>query len=142
MLRKEFMNDRSRSSRRKFLQQIGSTGFALAAGSISGLAIAQKGVERMIRYDKRFSSNDKIRLGMIGFGIQAHGDLGQALKVPGVELAGVCDLYNGRLENAKELYGKDLFTTRDYREILDRKDIDAVIIAVTDVWHARITKEA
>jgi predicted dehydrogenase len=142
MPRNTFNNDNSQSSRRKFLQQIGSTGLLLAAGSISDISVAQKREERMIRYDKRFSSNDKIRLGVIGFGIQAHGDLAQALKVPGVELAGICDLYNGRLENAKELYGKDLFTTRDFHELLDRKDIDAVIIAVTDVWHARITKEA
>src|SRR4030095_15860186 len=57
-------------------------------------------------------------------------------------LAAVCDLYTGRLENAKELYGKDLFTTKNYQEVLDRKDVDAVIIATSDNWHARITKEA
>jgi predicted dehydrogenase len=64
------------------------------------------------------------------------------LKVPGVELAAVCDLYTGRLENAKELYGPDIFTTKNYHEILDRKDVDAIIIATSDHWHARITKEA
>jgi predicted dehydrogenase len=64
------------------------------------------------------------------------------MKVPGVELVGVCDLYSGRLERAKEIYGKDLFTTRDYRTILDNKDIDAVIIATSDNWHARIAVAA
>jgi predicted dehydrogenase len=62
--------------------------------------------------------------------------------VPGVELAGICDLYTGRLENAKEMYGKDLYTTRNYKDILDKADIDAVIIATTDCWHAKITVDA
>lgn len=96
----------------------------------------------MILYEKKISPNDRIRLGVIGFGIQGHGDVASSLKVPGVELAGVCDLYSGRLENAKEMYGKDIYTTKDYRELLNRKDIDAVIIATSDNWHARITKDA
>jgi predicted dehydrogenase len=40
------------------------------------------------------------------------------------------------------MYGKDIFTTKNYHEILDRKDVDAVIIATADHWHARITKDA
>ena len=136
------MSNRSQSSRRKFLQQIGSTGLLIAASPLVGLAATEKAEERIILYDKNFSSNDKIRIAVIGFGIQGHMDLNVALKVPGVELAAVGDLYTGRLENAKELYGKDIFTSQNYHEILDRKDIDAVIIAVSDHWHARITKEA
>ena len=93
-------------------------------------------------YEKKIAAGEKIRLGVIGFGVQGHFDLGTALKVPGVELAGICDLYTGRLENAKEMYGKDLFTTRNYKDILDKADIDAVIIATTDCWHAKITIEA
>lgn len=136
------MSDKSLSSRRKFLQQIGSTGLLFAAGPLASLASAEKAEERIFLYDKKISPNDKIRVGVIGFGIQGHGDLNTALKIPGVELAGICDLYTGRLENAKELYGKDLFTTKEYREILGRNDIDAVIIATSDNWHARITKDA
>jgi len=95
-----------------------------------------------LRYSKKISSNDKVRLAVIGFGIQGHGDLATALKVPGVELAGVCDLYTGRLQNAKEMYGDQIFTTRNYQEVLDRSDVDAIILATSDHWHARITKEA
>lgn len=93
-------------------------------------------------YKKWNISNDKLRVGVIGFGIQGHGDRNAVLKVPGVELAGMCDLYTGRLENARELYGKDLFITKDYRELLNRNDIDAVIIAPSDNWHTCITKDA
>src|SRR5882724_6716399 len=136
------MSDNTHNSRRKFLQQIGSAGLLAAASPLAGLAAAEKAEERIIRYTKKISANDKIRLAVIGFGIQGHGDLSTALKVPGVELAAVCDLYTGRLENAKELYGQNIFTTKNYHEILDRKDVDAIIIATSDHWHARITKEA
>lgn len=136
------MSKESQASRRRFLQQIGSTSLLLAASPLASFASKEKAEERMIAYDKNFSANDKIRLAVIGFGIQGHMDTGTALKVPGVELVAVCDLYNGRLDNAKEMYGKDIFTTRNYQEILDRADVDAVIIATSDNWHARITKEA
>jgi len=135
-------NNNDKASRRKFLQQIGATGLAFAGTPLTTLSDAGKAEERILRYDRKISANDKVRLAVIGFGIQGHFDLGTALKVPGVELAGICDLYSGRLDNAKELYGKDLFTTGNYQEILDKNDIDAVIIATSDHWHARIATEA
>lgn len=136
------MHNDNFKSRRKFLQQIGATTLVVAASPLSSLAARGKAEERILHYERKISANDKIRVGVIGFGVQGHIDLATALKVPGVELAGICDLYSGRLENAKELYGNELYTTRNYKELLDRKDIDAVIIATTDVWHARITKDA
>jgi predicted dehydrogenase len=136
------MSKNNQSSRRKFLQQIGSAGLLAAAGPLASFEAKEKAEERIIRYSKKISSEDKVRLAVIGFGIQGHFDFATALKVPGVEAAAVCDLYTGRLENAKELYGKDIFTTKNYKEILDRSDVDAIIIATSDHWHARITKEA
>ena len=100
-------------SRRKFLQQIGATGLMMGASPFSSLAAKSKAEERILNYERKTSANDKVRLGVIGYGVQGHFDLGTALKVPGVELAGICDLYTGRLENAKELHGKELFTTID-----------------------------
>jgi len=132
----------NQTSRRKFLQQIGSLGVVAAAGPLKGLAAKEKAEERIIRYSKKITANDTIRLAVIGFGIQGHYDLATALKVPGVELTAVCDLYSGRLQNAKELYGEQIFTTKNYHEILNRSDVDAIIIATSDHWHARITKEA
>ncbi len=136
------MSNDSSSSRRKFLQLIGATSIASVASPLSSLAAKAKAEERILMYEKKISAGEKIRLGVIGYGVQGHFDLSTALKVPGVELAGICDLYTGRLENAKEKFGKDLYTTRNYKDILDRPDIDAVIIATTDCWHAKITIEA
>ena len=134
-------NDNS-ASRRRFLQQIGATSMLAAAAPLQSLSAKEKAEERVLRYDRKISTGDTIRLGVIGFGVQGHIDLETALKVPGVQLAGICDLYTGRLENAKEMYGKDLYTTRNYKDMLDRPDIDAVLIASTDVWHARMTIDA
>jgi predicted dehydrogenase len=130
------------SSRRKFLQQLGRTTFMLSAASLSSFAARDAYEEKILRSEKKVSANDKIRIAGIGMGIMGFNDVNTALKVPGVELVAVCDLYKGRLERAKELYGKDIFTTNDYREILERKDIDAVIVATGDHWHSRISIDA
>jgi len=114
----------------------------LASSPLASFASKEKAEERILRYEKKFTANDQVNIAVIGFGIQGHMDVGTALKVPGVKLVAACDLYNGRLVNAKEMYGNDIFTTRNYMEILDRKDVDAVIIATSDHWHARITKDA
>ncbi|ATL49523.1 oxidoreductase [Chitinophaga caeni] len=129
------------NSRRKFLQQLGTTAAALGAGSLSGLA-AKPIPQTILPGQKPVSSNDKIRIAGIGMGIMGFGDISCALRVPGVELVGVADLYTGHLEHAKEVYGQQIYTTRDYREILDRKDIDAVVIATPDHWHDTISIEA
>jgi predicted dehydrogenase len=114
----------------------------LAAGTLKTLAADEKNEERIIAYTKRTGPNDKIRIACIGMGIMGNADTDTALKVPGIELVAVSDLYTGRLQRAKEKYGNNVYTTRDYRELLQRKDIDAVIIATSDNWHARITIEA
>lgn len=130
-------------SRRKFIQQLGASSLLLAGGSVQALAEPEESREqRLLAAEKKISANDKIRVACIGMGIMGYNDVRSALQVPGVELAAACDLYTGRLERAKELFGPDLITTRDYREILERSDIDAVIIAPSDNWHARMTIDA
>ena len=127
-------------ARRKFLQQLGATGLALGASPFASLALQEKAEERILRYDRKIASTDKLRIGVIGYGVQGHFDLDVALRVPGVELAGICDLYDGRLQRAKELHGKELFTTINYKELLNHSDIDAVLVCTTDCWHAPPTR--
>src|SRR6266404_724777 len=86
--------------------------------------------------------NDNIQIALIGAGGMGMGDTSLASSMPGVKLVSVCDIYDGRLARAKERWGGDLFATRDYREVLARKDVDAVIIATPDHWHQRITIDA
>ena len=132
----------SKSSRRKFLQKIGGAGLGVAAGSFQMLKAQPQIEAHTIPLQKRVSSNDRIRIAAIGTGIMGHADLKTALKIPGVELVAACDLYSGRLTRMKEKYGSHIFTTKDYREILEKKDIDAVIIATADHWHSRISIDA
>ena len=88
------------------------------------------------------SPNDKIRFALIGAGGMGTGDATDCLSLGNTEIAAVGDIYEGRLERAKERWGNQVFTTRDYREILAKKDIDAVIVATPDHWHAQIAHDA
>ena len=125
------------SSRRTFIKSLSA-----ASALVTTAGIAKPfGVPAYIPNLMKVSPNDKIRIATIGMGIQGNFDTQAALRNPDVELVGVADLYTGRLEHAKTAYGKDkdLFTTRDHREILARSDVDAVLIVTPDHWHDHIT---
>ena len=123
-------------NRRSFIKNVTAASALLATESIAKPF-------HIIRDLKKISPNDKIRFATIGMGIQGHSDTKAALRSsPDVEFVAAADLYDGRLTRVKELYGKDIFTTRDYRQILERKDIDAVLIVTPDHWHDHITKAA
>ena len=131
----------TKKTRRDFLRLAASSSFAAgAAGTIltsKTHALARK------QPLKSFSANDKIRIATIGMGGMGFGDTRTALQVDdGIEFVAAADCYTGRLERARQVFGNDLFTTRDYREIIARDDIDAVIVATPDHWHAKITSEA
>ncbi len=87
------------------------------------------------------SPNDKINLGVIGIGPRCTYDLTAMLKFNDVRCVAIADVQASRREAGKKLvddaYGnKDCVLFRDFRELLERKDIDAVLVATGDRWHA------
>ncbi|MFO0942511.1 MAG: Gfo/Idh/MocA family oxidoreductase [Pirellulales bacterium] len=87
------------------------------------------------------SINDKINLGVIGIGPRCTYDLTAMLKFQDVRCVAIADVQSSRREAGKKLvddaYGnKDCMLHRDFRELLERKDIDAVLVATGDRWHA------
>jgi predicted dehydrogenase len=86
--------------------------------------------------------SEKVRLGVIGMGARSFQDTFSFSVTRGIELVVACDVYSSRLLHAQEVFGEKLETTRDYRRVLDRKDIDAVLIAVPDHWHKKMILEA
>src|ERR1041384_3160307 len=97
--------------------------------------------ELMAEEPQRVSPNDRIRVALIGNGIRGFADAHASLAA-GAEMAAVSDVYDGRLTRAKEDWGHSIFTSRDYREVLARPDVDAVIIATPDHWHRQIAVDA
>jgi predicted dehydrogenase len=120
--------------------------FLLAAGAATSTTILGRKVHALVNPlgggFKAVAANDHIQIALIGAGIQGQGDTKVAIQVPGVKLVAVADCYDGRLAHSKELWGSEIFTTRDYREILALKDIDAVIIATPDHWHKQAAIDA
>ena len=128
------------NSRRKFIKNLSGSVAAISVGN--DVSASENVIKKKLISTTTTSSNDKIRIGLIGAGIIGHYDTDAALKVDGVELGGVCDLYTGRLDRAKEKWGNAIFSTRDYRELLAKKDIDAVLICTPDHWHQKIAIDA
>ena len=132
---------KSPTSRRKFVKKL--TGTALAASAVPQLLASKEAESVLLEVPgQAYSANDQVQIAAIGTGIMGMVNMEAATQIPGVKLVAACDLYDGRLERMKELYGKDLVTTRSYKEILDRKDIDAVVISTSDHWHDRISMDA
>ncbi|MCI0487603.1 MAG: Gfo/Idh/MocA family oxidoreductase [Blastocatellia bacterium] len=130
------MDDNGKTSRRDFIKLTAAS--ALVAGTSSRIL----GAERPQEQAPKVSPNDRIQIALIGAGGQGMWNTRTALRVPGVEVVASVDLYDGRLARSRELFGNDISTTRDYREVLARSDVDAVIVATPDHWHTRISIDA
>ncbi len=132
----------SKSTRRSFIKK--TLGTALIGSTVSSAFSSEKSsdVQTLVPPKREYAANDQVNVAMIGMGIMGFNNALHTVKVPGVKIVGACDLYKGRLEHAREVYGQDLFITGNYQEILDRKDVDAVIISTSDHWHDRISIEA
>ncbi len=125
-------------SRREFMQ-IGAG--AAAAGVAAKVTLLEP--QRLWASAGPVPPSDTVRFGIIGTGTEGCDLLRATLAVPGIECVMAADLYDSRHIAAKEaLGGKEIETTRDYRRVLDRKDIDAVIVATPDHWHRKAVTEA
>jgi predicted dehydrogenase len=126
------------------VQSLNRRNFLKAAGAATALAGTKLHALTGVQAEpaKPVAANDHIQIALIGAGGQGQGDTKNAVQVPGVKLVAVADCYDGRLEHSKELWGQDVFTTRDYREVLARKDIDAVIVGTSDHWHKQVSVDA
>src|ERR1022692_1614127 len=87
------------------------------------------------------SANDNIQIAIIGAGGMGSEDVRSSITA-GSKLIAASDVYQGRLTRMREIHGQDIFITRDYREVLARPDVDAVIVATPDHWHQKIAIDA
>ncbi len=117
-------------TRRRFLQTSAAAG---AAGLWSGLLIAG---------DKKGSANEKLHVGVIGIAGQGGGDM-NAVHGAGAEIVALCDVHHGRKEvlDARKRFEKAPFYT-DFRQMLDKEKLDAVVIGTPDHTHAVATAAA
>ena len=127
-----FMNKRPNTTRQQFL---GSSAAATAAASIPWIISS-----RALGADGAVAPSEKITLGVIGIGPRCTYDLTAMLALPDVQCVAIADVQASRRDAGKALVDKhygnsDCKLFRDFRELLDRKDIDAVLIATGDRWH-------
>jgi predicted dehydrogenase len=87
-------------------------------------------------------ANETLNVGLIGFGGRCRALTSALVKVPGVRIAAVCDVYAPNLDAGLKIADEKAFASADHKAILDRKDIDAVLIATPDHWHTPITIDA
>jgi len=115
-------------SRRSFIAHAAAAGFAAP----------------LVVNRSAFGANDRIALAVIGTGSQGRGDMGAALGHPEVQVVAVCDVVGGHRDMAKQQVDRHYGNNRcesyaDFRKIIDRTDIDAVLIGTPDHWHAIIS---
>src|SRR5574343_1027434 len=127
----------SQKNRRSFLQQMGLAGAAMIAGK-SVLAADVPAIHHPLHRVMPMPDDQPIRMGLIGAGGMGTEDMKSALLHANVTITAVCDLYKGRIDAAKQRWGQQLFATNDYKELLKRSDVDAVIIGTPDRWHQPI----
>ena len=87
-------------------------------------------------------ANDTIEVACLGTGGRCRTLMKSLAQVPGVRIAAVCDIYDPHLNEGKKLADPKAVATKHYRELLDRKDIDAVLIGSPDHWHVPMAVDA
>jgi predicted dehydrogenase len=112
-------------SRRSFLKTSAAAGLTLAAPAANGLG-----------------ANEALRVACIGTGGRCMALMRSLAKVPDVQIVAVCDVWDVHRDRARQLAGPKAAAVKNYKEILDRKDVDAVLIGSPDHWHVPMTIDA
>src|SRR5262249_8724495 len=81
-------------------------------------------------------ANERVRVGLIGCGTRGMHVARLMRQAPNVEFVAACDVYDRNANRAREWAGQQCQAYRDFRRVLDRKDVDAVLVATPDHWHA------
>lgn len=122
--------------------QISRRDFMRRSACASGLALANPVMlegSSVPASPRPVPPSDRVRFGIIGVGMQGSGLLRTSIHLPGVECGAACDLYDGRIELAKEITDNpQLMTSKRYHDLLDNKDLDCIVAAVPDHWHKQI----
>jgi len=130
------------TNRRRFLSQ------SLSLGGLAGAAIINQGnvvaARSAVPNAKVLGANDRIRVGLIGCGGMGRADLRDFLRVRNVECVALCDVDDRQSaialkEVVEPLSANSILVTRDFCTSLGLKELDAVIIATPDHWHAQAT---
>jgi predicted dehydrogenase len=122
-------------NRRQFLEK--SSLVVAAATAVGGARKASAQINNSAAVSVK-----PVRLGFIGVGIRGTLLMEAAAGIAGVEIKAAADCYKGHLDRAQELITPIPSVTGDYKEILSRADVDAVVIATPDHWHLKMTEEA
>lgn len=112
-------------ARRDFLRGAGTSATALTA----------------LSYSRVLGANDKIQLGVIGPGERGRHDMSQFLLNSDVHVAALCDIYAAQIDKAKQ-QAPDAKSFTDHRKLLEMKELDIVLVATPDHWHARCAIDA
>jgi predicted dehydrogenase len=130
----------SERSRRTFIKRsvagMAGAGLAGAGGTLATTPAAAS-------QDRVSGANRRVRVGLVGCGGMGTGDLRAALRL-GAQCVALCDVDDGQSAKTRETISKEFnqspeLVTRDFRQLLERSDIDAVIVGTPDHWHALVT---
>lgn len=121
-------------NRRSLLQGFS---FSMLAAKLSGTSsLFGEAAEPQPEPARPIAANDRVNIGIIGPGSRGQELIRQLLRTPGVEIAAQCDVYEPRFAEVNEFVGKKVPAYKDYRELLERKDLDAIFIATPPLFHA------
>ncbi len=118
------------TTRREFLETMGQFG---AGALLTGMSVESS---------RGFAANDTIEVACLGTGGRCRTLMHSLAKIPNVRIAAVCDIYDKHLAEGRKLADPNAAVSRNYHEILERKDIDAVLIGSPDHWHVPMTVDA